>query len=75
MNEEIAYQQKKIADELWIVAMMGVEVADRVKPDNPKLLKKLTIMQDNLEEIRTRINGIALALAQQEPYEEMKIYD
>lgn len=37
MNEEIAYQQKKIADELWIVAMMGVEVADRVKPDNPKL--------------------------------------
>lgn len=75
MNEEIAYQQKKIADELWIVAMMGVEIADRVKPDNPKLLNKLTIMQDNLEEIRTRINGIALTLAQQEPYEEMKIHD
>ena len=75
MNEEISYQQKKIADELWVVAMMGVEVADRVKPDNPKPLKKLTIMQDNLEEIRIRINGIALTLAQQEPYEEMKIHD
>ena len=75
MNEEIAYQQKKIADELWVVAMMGVEVADRVKPDNPKPLKKLTIMQDNLEEIRIRINGIALTLAQQEPSEEMKTHD
>lgn len=75
MNEEISYQQKKIADELWVVAMMGVELADRVKPDDPKLLKKLTIMQDDLEEIRTRINGIALALAQEEPYEEMKIHD
>lgn len=75
MNEEITYQQKKIADELWVVAMMGVELADRVKPDDPKLLKKITIMQDDLEEIRTRINGIALALAQQEPYEEMKTHD
>lgn len=75
MNDEIAYQQKKIADELWVVAMMGVEVADRVKPDNPKLLKKLTIMQDNLKKIQNRINGIASMLAQQEPYEEMKIHD
>lgn len=75
MNEEIAYQQKKIADELWVVAMMGYEVADRVKPDDPKLLRKLAIMQDNLKEIQTRINGIASMLTQQEPYEEMKIHD
>lgn len=76
MYEEIGFQQKKIADVLWDGSLDVTRMLDTVKPDDPKLLHKLTVIQDRLEEVQTRINGIALTLAQQEePYEEMKIHD
>lgn len=75
MYEEIGFQQKKIADVLWDVSLDATRMLDTVKPDDPELSSKLAVMQDTLNEVQIRINGIISMLAQEEPYEEMKIHD